>query len=879
MPAIALKAAGTARIDINQIVRSLPDPLRSKHPMFGSFSVAYDWHWDGAISAEIQNTDSDRSLSYVSSLLPESEPSEATQAIHGVWWKKHASTGAFIRITNVTSKPLIAKLTLSDAKGKPVASASENIAIAPNRTIVHELPAILYADASAVGGIDMSYTGPSGGLIVDGGLEDADHGFSARIPLYPPSMTHRTSKPISIATTGIMIGQPPPSDMFPPQVFFRPWLTLRNVSSEAKDIKVAANYQMGPHSVDAQLTELTLHPLETVTVPVEDHIHLLNLLPAIMEINLSVSYEGVPSDVIISSGSVDDAGSYVFEVPPSLVGVGVSKDICFWKSGDGLDTMVSIWNHAGEPENLDLKLQFDGGSYRVPVRLEANSSATLNIFDILHSGVPDADGHTIPIDTEEGSAVLEGEAGETEYIDVTTTNAIYDVGHATCAFTCTNCNGYSGYYVFPAPWHSPFPSSTQLFGIAQFSSGNQIDFTSSSNWSSSNTGVASVSGGLVRPASSGTLTIYAETDDMPIPGKACGSPPDCSDNYAPLGGNSSGSIEDHTPINTGIYPGDWPAGSNTSVTITGEYFGTNAPTINLSPSSGISYSLQSYTDTQIVALVSVANGTPTEDVSVSITNNGYGGSGFYGGQQGNPSTSSSVYATVTNNTAGPVVTVIGWVNSAAPDISAVVGTGPSTAALKNNLTGGYVLCAFQLFRWSLGFSTNLNTAQDASYANAWLLQHSGNAAPPSSISVPAQFSGGDYRLFNSLGGSSPTYYAAGKTIFPCTTGGSFWDAAPQSSTYMGATGTVNGKQYQLAEGRLGSTGQKINQTINGRTTRWIWSVVELDSSGNPTTSDHAIFPTYSIYVNGVLQNTIPQTAASSFIANDQTYQRTPSQIQ
>ena len=74
-------------------------------------------------------------------------------------------------------------------------------------------------------------------------------------------------------------------------------------------------------------------------------------------------------------------------------------------------------------------------------------------------------------------------------------------------------------------------------------------------------------------------------------------------------------------------------------------------------------------------------------------------------------------------------------------------------------------------------------------------------------------------------------------------------------------------------------GQSGSQTINnGRTVPWVWSVIEFDSSGIPTYTDTAMFPTYSVYVNGGLLVTFNQSSVASFVANDQTYQRTPSQI-
>lgn len=97
---------------------------------------------------------------------------------------------------------------------------------------------------------------------------------------------------------------------------------------------------------------------------------------------------------------------------------------------------------------------------------------------------------------------------------------------------------------------------------------------------------------------------------------------------------------------------------------------------------------------------------------------------------------------------------------------------------------------------------------------------------------------------------------------------------------MGASSmSSSGKIYLLSEGRIGSVGQAVSQTLNGRTVPWIWTVIEFDSSGNPTYSDRAMFPTYSVYANGSLVATYPQSSVASFIVDDQTYQRTPAQIQ
>ncbi len=110
---------------------------------------------------------------------------------------------------------------------------------------------------------------------------------------------------------------------------------------------------------------------------------------------------------------------------------------------------------------------------------------------------------------------------------------------------------------------------------------------------------------------------------------------------------SAVNVVDSSPVITGMSPGGWSTGTSTQVTITGQHFGTSAPTLGFSPGGGISYSLISYSDTQIVAWVTVALGTPDgESVSVSVTNNGYGGNSFNGQGAGQSPTSSPQPATV-----------------------------------------------------------------------------------------------------------------------------------------------------------------------------------------------------------------------------------------
>jgi hypothetical protein len=244
-------------------------------------------------------------------------------------------------------------------------------------------------------------------------------------------------------------------------------------------------------------------------------------------------------------------------------------------------------------------------------------------------------------------------------------------------------------------------------------------------------------------------------------------------------------------------------------------------------------------------------------------------------------------ATATVTVTTPDIVVIGWI-----DANAITLPNGASAALKLALNT-YGTCSVTLIAWSNGNTLDLlGTAANIKYANAWLLKNSGNTAPPPTIDPATVLSGGDFRLFNE---SQWTFFqsdgklssatqitgtaAVGATPDPC---GVLPPVPGQNHPDNGASGITKSADavYQLAEGRIGTTGQAVNQTINGRTTPYIWSVIEFDTSGVATTTDTAIFPAYSVYKDGVQIAVYPETQSkmNNFIAKDDTYQRLPSQI-
>jgi len=348
------------------------------------------------------------------------------------------------------------------------------------------------------------------------------------------------------------------------------------------------------------------------------------------------------------------------------------------------------------------------------------------------------------------------------------------------------------------------------------------------------------------------------------------------DTYATASGDS-------TPTISGIDPNDWASGATTpNVTITGANFGSNAPTINFSPSSGISYTLSSNTDTQIIADVTVQTGTPTEDVDVTVTSNGYGGSGFAPGGSGTSATSTSAKAHVNAPPNSPEVTVVAWIDGTQPDIVNFLNGGMNAGvnpSLLSDLNSTGYQCVKEVTFWALlRIPRDVKNQTDINYASVWGIAHSPNPNPGPTIN-PQTLSQNvyAYRMFNDYGGSQPNANGAlaGTTPDPCNwVGGTIngWLGGGQASQYNGNTGTSSsGKQYQVADVRVGKGGQLAYQTVSAvtslRTVPWIYSVIEFDSAGDPFASDVASFPTYSVYVNNSLVATYTQSSVLSFFSN------------
>jgi hypothetical protein len=225
------------------------------------------------------------------------------------------------------------------------------------------------------------------------------------------------------------------------------------------------------------------------------------------------------------------------------------------------------------------------------------------------------------------------------------------------------------------------------------------------------------------------------------------------------------------------------------------------------------------------------------------------------------------------------VTIVGWINGNAITLPSgaslalqAVFPPPSLGGPWSFGSTGYKACLAEVAALavnSLGVASD--TPADKAYANAWLLKYSGNVDPGLAITPPTfTHLNYQYRLFADYSPSLGIHTTAiGYTPDPCGTPFAYLQGAtyPQNGHYTGdlnGTGkSLYGYNFLLAETRVGSAGQAGWRTLNNqRDIPWVWSVIEFDQNGysirlqnassTVPTTNYQIFPTYSVYVDGIL---------------------------
>lgn len=620
LPPVTVAVAGVAVININDALAKAPPSVLTHLSTFGSASLTYRYSSGGHLVATTALQDNSRSLALVypfsESGMVQNQPGSAEGTWEGVWWKHDADVQGFLAVSNVTNREANANIRVVNAAG--VVSPPRAIKLAAHSTQMFSLENTndgLGAEGHA-GGVRVDYPGDPGTIMVSGGLLNPKEGYSANIP-FARGRSNQIG-PVTVGSAGIMVGKPDPMMRFPAETTLTPYLILRNTTTKPINLNLRLNYMAENKPILRELPE-KLASMATKRVNLPGVLRSLGIKDLSGSIDVGISYTGQLGDVVMAAGSVDQSGTYVFEVDPQALGSTHRKLGSYWDLEDGSNTMYSLWNPTDKPQDVLVTLYYDNGKYKLPVHLAPQASVMLDIKNIVEANAPDADGNTFPADAREGSASFDSMEGPSGQINLIISGAVFNVVTGTCFGCCVPCCGTTDVFLDPSSDACTLGDSEQFTAMAEQCDGSS--FQTGGSWSSSNTSVMTVnSSGLMSTVGSGRATLAfignlpANSDcGYPLPGEC---PPTNFQSSAPVTA---------APRIDSIDPDSVMMGSNNvQLTIKGAGFGSS-PAVNL-PQGVTNLNSGGNSDTTIVITVNVTFNATIGTNTLSVTANNQGSS-------------------------------------------------------------------------------------------------------------------------------------------------------------------------------------------------------------------------------------------------------------
>jgi hypothetical protein len=544
---VTLATSGTAVISINEALDK--QGISSSATLSGYIEVEYSWAWD-PLCLTVTSTDPIHSVIFNSGFQPSvvtdlqvrmlKREVEGMHAVDGMWWKPEPGITGFVALSNTTAEQVTTRVQFSDAADKTL--REYQVRVSPHGTKIVALDALKEAAAGSAGGLRVLHTGSIEGLLINGVMEDQATGFSANLAFhynFTPAPNNFTPTPKAAGSEtytelGLMTGAADPMMRFPVGTVFTPFTVARNVSDQPLTVTPSLYWMGGGTAHSASLQPITLGPMEARVFETPSLLASAGLAAFNGSVNLVLEAQGTPRSLLLAGGSVDRKNTYVFQVFPRTVQESAGKTISYWSTGNGDDTMVTIWNPADESQDYRFSLFFEGGRYQLPVHLEPRATHAFNISEIIQNQIPDEDGNLIPPAVHEGSAEITGAKAHNETILVAVDAGTYNVRKATCSYYCISCDGELLAFVNTTPFAMAKSGTHQLSFSIQDNHGNQ--YSASGTWGSTQTSVATVSAqnggsnGLVTGVSSGNSTLWAQGFGSVYNSYYCAYNASCPDN-------------------------------------------------------------------------------------------------------------------------------------------------------------------------------------------------------------------------------------------------------------------------------------------------------------------------------------------------------------
>jgi hypothetical protein len=610
------------------------------------------------------------------SVMVEHDPgrSDIPAVLNGLWWGLGGGRAATVMVTNTSASTQTAQVYL-DFQGQrhtlqnPLSFASYETKVLDIGQLLGSL-GVSPAQAPQ-GGITIVPSGATPTLVASGRITDPASGYSSTMDFPAPDLEYASA----LHATGIPIGTPSSDSPFAGAGTFTPHVVVRNLVGSPQTVTVTLEYpQPASGSAPAsapldpvaaqdgtQSPPMVQSPLAPVTVAAYGTqdislAALVNQFPAALPFaSVRIQYSGAPGSLQAQVSSVESAGDLVVDSHVQNEGNGwAGSGANPWHLDSDTESILFLTNESSKPARIGFQITASGSApyFLTKLRLNPHETRAIDIRKLRDAQQPDFKNNKIPANATDGSVIwvridnlpvmgrlmqIHRQAGMASNYDccICACGLSYEpyLDYISASSSDVAVNG-------TASW-TFYAGYEDCNGIHHY-----FNATSEAGWSPGNTNIATVnSSGTVTGKSAGSTSITAEYSDYTYTwdGNYFGEGSGCCEGTLLEGGDSGTvTVADGTPVINSISPDYWLVGATTTgVIISGQHFGTN-PIVNFSDPA-VTCTQAGAGDTQITCNITVGVNALGGVVNVTVTSQGYNGSGFIAFPSGGSQATSSSY--------------------------------------------------------------------------------------------------------------------------------------------------------------------------------------------------------------------------------------------
>jgi len=237
-----IEANSAAMVDLSAELEAKTPALAGKPGTFGSVVFRYTASNSTSVFAAAMVERTGAPIKYHFDAFPYTSEFTST-SVESIWWLPKPSSTDVLVVANMTDKPIAAKVSITNSKGKPVALSDGLAPLQTKRFIVRELIQSGKLDGTE-GGVSVSFDRPVGinDVQVSHFVYDESDGFSALLRTFSRDSSSSATD-WTFRAPMVALARPDPALGYPADTVFAPRVMVRNASSADLAVSGRVNWR------------------------------------------------------------------------------------------------------------------------------------------------------------------------------------------------------------------------------------------------------------------------------------------------------------------------------------------------------------------------------------------------------------------------------------------------------------------------------------------------------------------------------------------------------------------------------------------------------------------------------------------------------------